>query len=91
MGMNEIDSRNFRLIMIAGQIVERDALINNYQSNGFLDREIAIRHIAYLQSRDMYVVVTTRMRQELSNGTIPLIMYSNDQLIKELQWQDVVS
>ena len=84
---NPIKDEFDRESLIKG-IAERADIIVNYQKNGFLDRNNAVRKILELRINDKDVEIITAAK--LSKSSIPFTPVTNDRIVKELDMQKAI-
>lgn len=84
---NPIKDEFDRESLIKG-IAEREDIIVNYQKNGFLDRNNAVRKILELRINDKDVEIITTAK--LSKSSTPFAWATNDQIVKELDMQRTI-
>lgn len=77
---NEFDE-----VSIMKDIKEREEIINNYQSYGFLDKDDAIKKIQLLRISDEDIAAVTVLR--FSTSSTPFSLATNDQIVGELVMQ----
>lgn len=71
---------------ITRDIIEREKIINQFQSTGFLDRNDAIDKITSIQFTDAELAFATKAKQAIS-GSVDLHQVDNNLIIMNMQFQ----
>lgn len=84
--MDNSIKREYDKLSVAKDIAERQNIIRQFETTGFLDRNEAIDTITSLQITDTELAVATKFKQAV-NGSINLYQADNDTIISNLQFQ----
>lgn len=78
--------REYDKLSLTKDIVERENIVNQFQTTGFLDRNDAIEKITSIQITDPELALATKARQAL-NGRVDLYKVDNNLIIANMQFQ----
>ena len=78
--------RDYDKISITKEIFERENIIYQFQSTGFLDRNEAIKKITSLQLTDAELTLATKAKQAVS-GSVNLYQVNDNLIISNMQFQ----
>lgn len=78
--------REYDKMSITKDIIERENIIRQFQTTGFLDRNEAINKITSLQFTDAELVKATAV-QQVKNGSVDLYQVDNYTIVTNIQFQ----
>ena len=78
--------REYDKMSIAKDIIERENIVCQFQTTGFLDRNDAIEKITALQITDAELALATKAKQEAS-GSVSLYQVDDNLIITNIQFQ----
>lgn len=78
--------REYDKLSLAKDIVERENIVYQFQTTGFLDRNDAIEKIKTTQLTDADLALATKAKQALS-GSVDLYHVDNNLIIANMQFQ----
>lgn len=78
--------REYDKMSITKDIIERERIICQYQTTGFLDRNDAIEKIISIQNTDAEIALSTKLKQAES-GSVDLYQADNNLIIANIQFQ----
>ena len=78
--------REYDKMSISKDIIERENIIRQFQTTGFLDRNDAIKKITSLQLTDSELALATKAKQKAS-GCVNLYRVDDDLIISNMQFQ----
>lgn len=78
--------REFDKLSITRDIIEREKIVRQFQTTGFLDRDDAINKITSLQFTDTELAKATVV-QQVKNGRVDLYQVDNHTIITNMQFQ----
>lgn len=78
--------KEYDKLSITKDIIERENIIRQFQTTGFLDRNEAINKITSLQFTDAELVKATAV-QQLKNGSVDLYQVDNYTIVTNMQFQ----
>lgn len=84
--MSNLIKREYDKMSIAKDIVERERIVHQFQTTGFLDRNDAIEKIISLQITDADMAIATVAKQTQC-GSVDLYQADNSLIIVNMQFQ----
>ena len=78
--------KEYDKMSISKDIIERENIIRQFQTTGFLDRNDAIKKITSLQITDVDMAIATVAKQTQC-GSVNLYQADNDLIITNIQFQ----
>jgi len=78
--------REYDKLSLTKDIIERENIVYQFQTTGFLDRNDAIEKITALQITDAELALATKAKQEAS-GSVSLYQVDNNLIITNIQFQ----
>lgn len=78
--------REYDRLSLSNDIVERENIVYQYQTTGFLDRNEAINKITSLQLTDAGLALATKAKQAV-RGSIDLHQADDNLIIANMQFQ----
>jgi len=78
--------REYDKLSLTKDIIERENIVYQFQTTGFLDRNYAIEKITALQITDAELALATKAKQEAS-GSVSLYQVDNNLIITNIQFQ----
>lgn len=84
--MNNPIKREYDKLSITKDIIEREKIIRQFQTTGFLDRNDAVEKITSIQLTDAELAMTT-MTKQAQYGSVDLYQADNNLIITNMQFQ----
>ena len=78
--------REYDKLSLTQDIVERENIVNQFQTTGFLDRNEAIEKITALQITDAELALATKAKQAIS-GSVNLYQADDNLIVTNIQFQ----
>ena len=78
--------REYDKLSLTKDIIERENIVYQFQTTGFLDRNDAIEKITALQITDAELALATKAKQEAS-GSVSLYQVDDNLIITNIQFQ----
>lgn len=78
--------REYDKISVTKDIIERENIICQFQTTGFLDRNEVIKKITSLQLTDAELALVTKVKQK-ANGSVNLYQVDDNLIISNMQFQ----
>jgi len=78
--------REYDKMSVTRDIVERENIIRQFQTTGFLDRNDAIKKITSLQLTDSELSLATKAKQKAS-GSVNLYQIDDNLIVLNMQFQ----
>ena len=78
--------REYDKLSLTKDIIERESIVNQFQTTGFLNRNDAIEKITALQITDAELALATKAKQEAS-GSVSLYQVDDNLIITNIQFQ----
>ena len=84
--MSNTKKREYDKLSLTKDIIERENIVYQFQTTGFLDRNDAIEKITALQITDAELALATKAKQEAS-GSVSLYQVDDNLIITNIQFQ----
>ena len=78
--------KEYDKLSLTKDIAEREKIVYQFQTTGFLDRNDAIEKITSLQLTDVELALTTKAQQKVS-GSVNLYQVDDNLIISNMQFQ----
>ena len=78
--------REYDKLSLTKDIIERESIVNQFQTTGFLNRNDAIEKITALQIVDAELALATKAKQDASGG-VNLYQVDDNLIITNIQFQ----
>lgn len=84
--MSNLIKREYDELSITKDIIEREKIVHQFQTTGFLDRNDAINKITSIQFTDAELALATKVKQSIS-GSVDLHQVDSNLIIANMQFQ----